>query len=529
MARIITAVIGLIMLKVENLRPRRDFMKVADAIKEMSTLPLQRIVDSFTKDFPKPDEDQARDIILRNVEELTNSERIATVLRFDGPFSEQIRQRCMLEAFVNRPEWSASEADLVESLQKHEQSVLDTAGEEDCLQYEDKWRVEVLKDVLIAALEDDHITVGELNLLHALRDSLGLSEGVLRILLAHLEHFPQPGNVLHTPKDCSEVLNKLQRGGIVFHCNKADGSPYVIPEEIRDSVMDALGLELGLHAWELLLDNLTVNQLRQVLKKKQLPIYGAKPELKARVISSDMRPSRVLRILSNEELRKLCSSLPGVTVGGTKPQRIERIIGYFANLITREVSDEASPGERYYQYLPELACRDRENLLANQIINKDIDIERGFEAATRFLFESRLGVELMDMEGNEHPDGCIRMGGRRRASGEVLMWDNKSTEGAYSFPPTHLRQFKRYIRDSVDLVECFLVVVARPDDSAIDRVWQLAAQCDTHIAVIAAEDLGWVAEEWWSRHPDERFNLEVLNMTGILNRPILEQRMKLFA
>ena len=38
-------------------------MKVADAIKQMSKLPLQRIVDSFTKDFSKPDEDQARDII----------------------------------------------------------------------------------------------------------------------------------------------------------------------------------------------------------------------------------------------------------------------------------------------------------------------------------------------------------------------------------------------------------------------------------------------------------------------------------
>ncbi len=56
-------------------------MKVADAIKQMSKLPLQRIVDSFTKDFPKPDEDQARDIILRNVEELTDGKRITTVLQ----------------------------------------------------------------------------------------------------------------------------------------------------------------------------------------------------------------------------------------------------------------------------------------------------------------------------------------------------------------------------------------------------------------------------------------------------------------
>ena len=504
-------------------------MKVADAIKQMSTLPLQRIVDSFTKDFPKPDEDQARDIILRNVEELTDPERIANVLRFDGPFSEQIRQKCMLEAFVNRPDWSASEQDIVESLRLLEQSVVDAAGGEDSLRYEDPQHIEILRDVLVAALEDDQITAGELNLLHTFRDSLRLSEAVLRIVLAQLGHFPRPGNVLHTPSECRDVLNKLQWGGIVFHCNKADGSPYLIPDEIWASVMNALGLELGLHAWGLLLNTLTVSQLKLVLSKKKLPTSGPKLELKDRVISSGLSPSRVLGILSTQELHKLCSSLPGVPVSGTKAERIRRIIGYFANLITKEVSDEASPGERLYKYLPELARRDRENLLANQIITKDSDIERGFEAATRFLFESRLGATLMEMGGSEHPDGCIRFGGRREARGDVLMWDNKSTESTYSFPPSHLKQFKRYIRDASDPVACFLVIVAKPDDSAIDRVWQLAAQCDsTQIAVIAAEDLGWVAEEWWSRNPDGRFNLEVLNMTGILSRPLLEQRMRIF-
>ncbi len=504
-------------------------MKVADAIKQMSALPLQRIVDSFTKDFPRPDVDQARDIILRNVEELTDPERIKAVLQFDGPFSEQIRQRCMLEAFVNRPDWSASEQDIVEDLHALEQSVIDAANAEDSLRYEDAHHIEILRKVLVAALEDSHITVGELNLLNALRESLGLSEGVLRIVLAQLQHFPQPGNILHTPSDCRDVLNKLQRGGIVFHCNKGDGSPYVIPDDIRASVMDALGVELGPHAWDLLLDTLTVTQMKRVLGKQNLPVSGTKLELKGRLMSSGLRPSRVLGVLSAQELHQICASLPGVPVSGSKAERIERLIGYFANLITKEVSDEASSDERYYKYLPELARRDRENLLANQIINKDIDIERGFEAATRFLFESRLGLELMEMKGTEHPDGCMRFGGRRKRRGDVLMWDNKSSESDYSFPPSHLRQFKRYIRDSTDPVACFLIIVATPDDSAMDRIWQLAAQCDnTQITVVAAEDLGWVAEDWWSRNSGSRFNLEVFNMTGILSRPLLEQRMRLF-
>lgn len=501
-------------------------MKVADAINQMTTLPLQRIVDSFTKDFPKPDDIQARDIILRNVDELTDPERIAAVLRFDGSFSEQIRQACMLEAFVNHPDWSASEQDIVESVHQLEQDVVKAGADDDSLRYENSEYIRILKDVLEAALGDDHITAGELNLLRAFLDSLGLSETVFRIVLAQMNHFPQQGNVLHSPADCRDVLNKLQRGGVVFHCNKAEGSPYVIPEEIRTSVMNTLGVELGQHAWELALHTFTVPQLKKVLAARQRPTSGAKEQLKARVIATGMRPSRVLGILSSQELRNLCAQLPGVAVSGTKAERIGRIVGYFANLISKEVSDEASPGERFYEYLPELARRDRENLLANRIIRKDIDIERGFEEATRFLFEQRLGCELMDMAGSEHPDGCVRFGGRRRDA--VLMWDNKSTENAYSFPPSHLRQFKRYIRDSADPVECFLVVVADPDGSAMERVWQLAAQCDANVAVVAAEDLGWVAEEWRLRSPDGRFDLEVFKMSGILTRSILKQRMGLF-
>ena len=504
-------------------------MKVADAIKQMSKLPLQRVVASFTKDFPKVDEDQARDIILRNVEELTDPERMKTVLRFDGPFSNQIRRTCMLEAFVNRADWSGSERDILESLNRLEQDVLDAAGAKDSLRHEDRGHVKVLREVLRTALEGDHITAGELNLLRTLCKSLGLSEAVFRIVLAQLDHFPQQGNLLHTPEDCHNVLNQLQREGIVFHCNEANGSPYVIPDEIRASVMNALGLELELHALGLLLDTLTVNQLKLVLASKELPISGPKLALKGRVISSGLSPSRVLGILSSRDLKKLCSSLAGVPVSGTKAERIRQVIGYFDNLVTKEVSDDASSGERFYRYLPELARLDRRNLLASGIITEDMDIERGFEAATRFLFESRLGAELVEMGGSEHPDGCIRFGGRRKASGAVLMWDNKCTEGAYSFPPYHLRQFKRHIRGANYPVACFLVIVAKADDSALSRVWQLAAQCTgTNIGVIAAEDLVWVAEEWWSHSPDERLNPEVFNMTGILSRAALEQRMRLF-
>ena len=270
-------------------------MKVADAIKQMSKLPLQRIVDSFTKDFPKPDEDQARDIILRNVEELTDGKRITTVLQFDGPFKDQIRQILMLEAFVNRPDWSASEQEIVESLTGLEQDVLDAAASEDSLRYEDPDRIEILRDVLRAALADKLITFRE--------EPAAYSPRQPRTIGGRLPH------ARTLPAYAERVSRRAEQGGA------------------------------GRQA-----DHVPRPQLKQTLIKKKLPSSGTKSELKGRVISSGLSPSRVLGILSTEELRKLCSSLPGVPVSGSKAVRIQRIIGYFANLITKEVSDEASPG-----------------------------------------------------------------------------------------------------------------------------------------------------------------------------------------
>ena len=113
-------------------------------------------ISTFTPSDCAPD--QARDIILRNVEELTDGKRITTVLQFDGPFKDQIRQILMLEAFVNRPDWSATEQEIVESLTGLEQDVLDAAASEDSLRYEDPERLEILRDVLRAALDDKLIT-----------------------------------------------------------------------------------------------------------------------------------------------------------------------------------------------------------------------------------------------------------------------------------------------------------------------------------------------------------------------------------
>ena len=121
---------------------------------------------------------------------------------------------------------------------------------------------------------------------------------------------------------------------------------------------------------------MTTNRLKAILESSGLPTSGTKDERIRRIIASGMKPSECLDDLSNDELYQLCKGLPGAKVSGTKQQRAERVIEYFASLVTKDVSHEASPGEVYYEYLVELAHRDRENLLANKVIKKTDSQER---------------------------------------------------------------------------------------------------------------------------------------------------------
>lgn len=488
---------------------------------------LQRIIDSFARDFPKSDEERAREIILRNVEELTDPARIIGALDLRGPFSEQILIALILEAVVNRPGCMATEAELVEEVTTLEQGVLDLAQSPDALRYEDARSVDVIRAVMEVALEDEKLSDEELYLIRRLREKLGVNERSKHIILAQLNHFPRAGNAIHTASDFRDALIDLQRRGVLFYCNKLDGGKYVVPEEVVASVKKALGLELSNEAYRKLLNVLTKEQLAEVLDSEKLPKSGRKDEQQDRVIQAGIKPRTALNVLSNQDLYDICAALPGAKVSGSKADRVSRIVDYFDNLVAHDVRDEAPPGERYYRYLVELASRDRENLLANKVISKDLEMERAFEEGTCFLFTEKLKLELEPMAGSEHCDGCVRFGKSR----ELFMWDNKSKESIYTFPPAHLRQFKRYIRDAHDRVSCFLVIVPEIDDAAAMSAARLKVESgtDTDVALITAEDLVWVAEQWAARGGNAPFNLDILNITGVLSRQMLETRMKLFA
>jgi hypothetical protein len=318
----------------------------------------------------------------------------------------------------------------------------------------------------------------------------------------------------------------LQKRGVVFCCNKfPEGPRYVIPQELVTGVKAALGFELSKKAYKKLLDKLNVNQLKMILENENVRTSGNKQELIRRVIDVDINPSDALSTLPSKDLYNLCKRLPGAHISGTKQDKIDRIINYFSELIVKKVSDEGDPREIYYEYLTELASRDRKNLLANNVIKKDKDMDNAFEEGTRFLFEEKLNLELEKLPGTNNPDGSIAFGKYER-----FMWDNKSKENVYLFPQSHIRQFKSYIRDSKKRVSCFLIIVPGIGENIEENAFKLKveSQSDTDVSIITAEDLKWVAENWKKYSTEDKFNLEVFNMTGILTRNLLNRRLELF-
>lgn len=502
-------------------------MKVAEAVKHMTVAYLRRIVDSFTKDFPQPEEERAREIIVQNVDELTDPERIQRTLRVaDRSYSTRILQHNILEALLNKPDRRAIEEEIVDDVRSLEKQILEEAQEpEESLEYEDDNALGTLRAVLDVAVEDDQVSPEELSLIHRLRRKLGVQERSKQILLAQLDHFPRAGNEIHSPSELTSALNDLQKLGVVFYCNRLDGGVYLIPEEIVPGVKSALGIELSEKPWRLLLQNLKKSHLSTILQEHGLPGYGVKDELIDRVIHAGIAPSEALGELTKSELYEILDGLAGAKVSGAKDTKIQRIIDYFQNLVIKEVPEEASPAETYYEYLVELAERDRESLLANDVISKDRDMDASFEEGVNWLFQQRLGIDLLEMTGSDHPDGMLELG-----DGELLMWDTKSKEGLYGFPRSHLRQFKRYIRDSERRVSTFLVIVPAVEEGSETKAELLKSESghDTDVALVTAEDLKWVAENWRDYGSSSAFDPEVFNATGVLTRDRLEERMGLF-
>lgn len=504
-------------------------MKIEEAVECMSKSYLHRVIDSYTKDIKKPDEDAARKMLISDSELLANPENIIKRLDLTNlSFDSKILSQFIVEILLDCEEYSSDENKILDEVVSLEKSIIDDASSPEIFKFKDADSITTYRTVLEVALEDDEISDDEKNLLSKLRQHLGLNLRDHYLIQASLKKFPKANNELHTIKEIKSELNDLQRRGIVFFCNLCNSkSQYVIPSEIAPSVKDVLGIELSEQAYKLLLEKLSKDSLKEILDSNNLPISGKKEDQVQRIVKADVKPKDALNCLSVDQLYSFCKSLPGVPVSGSKAKRIANVINHFDKLRTVSFAEDADPREKFYNYYIELATRDRQNLLSNNIIQKDLNMESAFEEGTRYIFEEKLGLNLLPMEGTNHPDGLLEFG----KSKELLMWDTKSKETIYEFPNDHYRQFKNYIQESVQRVSCLLVIAPEISDKCLDNAYKLksASGCDADVALISAENLKWIAENWKEYAPKrKKFNLEALNYTGVLDTQTIKQRLKVF-
>ena len=502
-------------------------MKIADCLPKMSKMYLKRTIDSILKDdITKGNEERLREQISQNEEELFSEERIRKVLDLESyTRSSRILTEIILKTLLTMPEKACADNELYESVKEFEQSVIEEAQTEYALRFSDPKSIEIYQTVLDVALDDDHVSTDEFRMLERLRIKLGITRREHRLLEAKLGKFPQPDNQIHDKKSFFEVVKYLTSIGLLLHCNQAEKKDLlVLPDEIAPPVKSILGFEMKPEAEQLLHEALSTEQLRIALKSINLPLSGSKQERSQRLFAAGCKPSEILDSLKSEDLTNLCRKLQ-IAVSGSKSDRVQRIIKYFDSLTVKEVEDSEDPRAVWYEYLEELANRDADNLRSQNLIRRDRDMELPFEEGTRYLFEEKLGCPLIEMTGNEHADGGVTF-----PNGELLLWDNKGKESVYEFPKSHFDQFRKYIRESTKRVNVFLVVAPQIGSNAKITAMKLKNACetDTDVALITAEDLKWVAENWQKISKTEEFSLQVFNMTGILDRRTLKERMEVF-
>lgn len=502
-------------------------MRVQDCISKMSKMYLARIVDSIIKEaIPKGDEERMREQINQNKEELINPARIEKALDLSTlSRSNRILIEAILTNLLEYDDYHCNDDELFQNIKDYETSIITQSNTDEAYEFSDDDALEIYESVLKIALNDNNINEREYLILDTLREKLSISRFEHRLLEAKLNMYPKPDNQPHDLNEFKQALRELQNIGIVFYCNK-DNNKVVLPEEILPTIKSILGFELKTESFKLLLSKFNTGQISNLLREQKLPIAGNKEEKADRVISAGIKPSEALKTLTTNDLIAICRKLKGVKIGGTKNEKVERIINYFANLSSKKASLSEDDREIYFQYYEELAKRKNSDLYNLGIITKDKEMEVLFEEATRYIFEVILGLKLNSFEGTDNPDGAVDMNGN-----EVLYWDNKSKESEYKFPKTHYKQFKRYIRESIKRVNIFLIIVPEVDKEADNsaRKLKFETSSDSDIAIITARDLKYIAEYWQSLPQKDKkaFNPKVFNHTGILDRKTLEQNLKL--
>ncbi len=365
---------------------------------------------------------------------------------------------------------------------------------------------------------DDDISLDEAALLKVLREHLNISLEEHWLVGAHIKRFPKAKCVLHTRDEINEARKELQRDSILWgyqdeNRRSIDVLPYEVVTVIREH---DVGLELQRKNYCRILqhDSIKLSDLRGMLLSRQMDRYGNMAELIERLVNSDIRPSQVLADLDLGKLSDMCRKV-GLKSSGSKQTVTERLISFYDDLTfeERETQDER---EEWYNNYELLASRAYSDLKAKKLITKDLEIEHQFEKATDFLFETKLNLKIDRSRKVTKADGRIPLENQT-----VILWDCKSVENAVSLQDHLDNQFDGYMRKEAEKgfrPLAFMVIGPSFTPQSTKLAHQYKARTNWDVALIQADALKYLADQWATNYPKKPFPVGLFNRTEVIDK-----------
>jgi len=516
-------------------------MKFDDAVMSIGTVPdLKRIAKAHVVDHRNLNEEELRKALKKVRPQYLDFDTVKNNLETSFYMNDSIDRRTLSQIIIydvilNEDGYMLKSSETEEKVMAIEQNIVNRSNEIEInkLASSDNQRqkdLELYYFILKVAWEyENSKSPDEVNLLRKFRNRLYISEEDHKVMEAKLGKFPKPNNEIHTRDEIHKVRRYLQELGLLFLIRDENDNDYdLVPEELAGVMNKALNKEIKHPNYDMLIRHKLVYKkkyLQNALEKANISYHYRETldDLADKVVKN-IQPSQFIGGitsrdgLNNDELYKWCSDL-NLPVGGTKIERVERIINYYDSLRqTAPIRDD----ERAvcYEMYEKLAFRDYSLLRAHGIINKDIEVETKFEEATSYLFQYKLNHIPLKQAGSNNPDGLLSL------RDMYVMWDNKSKEypGQVNLKD-HIKQFHEYMENADKPVPIFLVIA--PDfteESEIEAFNYTAENLNRNIVLITATELKALAEEWSNpdnkRH-DEPFPLGLLARTGRFNRKIL--------
>jgi len=373
--------------------------------------------------------------------------------------------------------------------------------------------------VLEAAWRNDNdISYDEASLLHALRQHLSISLEEHWQIGVHIKRFPKVKRAIHTAEEIHEARKELQRDGILWsYRDENNRSNDVIPLEIVSVIRnDDIKVELQRTNYRRILqhDSIRVSDLRAILQAHNMDRYGNKADLIERLANSDLKPSRILNNLDRPKLAEMCIQV-ALKSSGNKADIIQRLIDFYDDLtfeerVTQDIREE------WYNNFELLAARSYADLRAKKIIVKDLDVEHQFEKATDFLFETKLRVGIDTKRKITKADGRIPLKNR-----QVLLWDCKSVESELNLQDHLESQFEGYLRREREggcEPLAFLVIAPKFTKSSLKLAHQFKARTNWDIALIHADAIKFLADQWCIMEGAKEFPIALFNRTEIIDK-----------